>query len=436
MTAGGAWVVRGGRIVDPATGRDETGDVLIADGRIAAVGAVEAPAGTTTFDAGGLVVAPGLIDVHVHLREPGAEHKETIRTGTAAAARGGFTAVCAMPNTRPVIDRPERVADLLSRVGRAPCRVLPIGAATLDNLNERFTDFAALREAGCVALTDDAFPLQDSAQMTEALRRAAEADLPFVAHCELRGLSAEGAVDASAARYAPGVCTQATLAEAAAVRLWALAYERAAAQAPRPPRLHVAHVSSALAVEAIRSLKAAGACVTAETAPHHFALDASAVERFAANAKMNPPLRSPADVAAVREAVADGTLDLIATDHAPHSPEEKALPIDQAPFGVIGLETSLAVTLTELSDVLGLAELVARMTWNPARVFGLPGGTLRVGGPADIVIFDPQAKWVVDPQAFASKGRNCPFAGREVYGRVCATFREGVIWPQPPPGDD
>jgi dihydroorotase len=392
--------------------------------------------GAATFRAEGLVVAPGLIDVHVHLREPGFEHKETVRTGTAAAAAGGFTTVCAMPNTNPALDRPWRVRDLLARAEGAACRVLPIGAATVDNQLEELTDFGALHEAGCVAVTDDAFPFQRVECMTEALVRAAEADMPFVAHCELRGLSAGGSVDAGAAPYAPGAATQATLAEAAAIRLWAAAYERAAGRAPRLPRLHLAHLSSALGVEVLRSLKAAGARVTAETAPHYLTLDSSVVARLGTNAKMNPPLKSPADVAAIREALVEGTIDLIATDHAPHSPEDKRSALGEAPFGIIGLETSLAVSATELAGSLPLPVLLGRMSTAPARVFGLPGGSLAVGAPADLVLFDPHAKWVVDPNAFLSKGRNCPFAGREVCGRVSAIFVGGIVRPRPAEGDD
>ena len=429
MSAPGTWLIRGGRLIDPASGLDGASDLLIVDGRIERAGRAEPPADASVLDATGMVVAPGLIDVHVHLRAPGFEHKETLGTGSAAAVAGGFATVCAMPNTLPVIDRPERVSDLVERAEGAACRVLPIGAATLDNRNEVFADFVALRNAGCVAITDDAFPLQRSEDMVEALLRAADADLPFIAHCELRGLSAGGSVDASAAQHAPGVATQATLAEAAAIRLWAAAYGRAAATAPRPPRLHLAHLSSALGVQALRSLKATGALVSAETAPHYFTLDSSTIAQFGANAKVNPPLKSPTDVAAVREAILDGTIDLIATDHAPHSPGEKALPLDQAPFGVIGLETALAVSLTELvrSGALTLGGLIGRMSWQPARLLGLPGGTLEVGSAADVVVFDPGAKWRVEPETFRSKGRNCPFAGREVYGRVCATFVAGDL---------
>ncbi|MBM3476911.1 MAG: dihydroorotase [Armatimonadetes bacterium] len=473
MSAPTTWLIRGGRLIDPAFGLDAPGDLLIIDGCVAQVGEVAAPVGVPALDAAGMVVAPGLIDIHVHLREPGFEAKETLKTGCRAGTAGGFTAVCAMPNTRPVIDRPERVADLLERAASAACRVYPIGAATLDNRNEEFADFVALREAGCVAITDDAFPLQRSDQMAEALLRAAEADLPFIAHCELTGLSAGGSVDASAAQHAPGIATQATLAEAAAIRLWAAAYERAAATAPRLPRLHLAHVSSALGVEALRSLRACtrrppptrdspvfggeaaenwdspnvsttllvrppegtGCRISAETAPHYVTLDSSAIAQFGANAKMNPPLRSPADVSAIREALVDGTIDLLATDHAPHTSEEKALPLDQAPFGIIGLETALAVSLSELSGALMLPELLARMSTRPAQALGLAGGSLQVGAPADVVVFDPQAKWTVDPQAFLSKGRNCPFAGREVYGRVWTTFVGGTLHIQATEGD-
>jgi len=427
MTAPGPRHICGGRLIDPSSGLDAPGDLLIVDGRIAQTGKVEAPPAASVLDASGKVVAPGLIDVHVHLREPGFEAKETLQTGTRSAVAGGFTAVCAMPNTRPAIDRPERVADLLERAAAAACRVYPIGAATLDNRNEKLADFVALRDAGCVAITDDAFPVQRTEQMVEALLRAAEADLPFIAHCELRGLSGEGAVDASAALYVPDIATQATLAEAAAIRLWAAAYERAARSARRPPRLHLAHLSSALGVEALRSLRQTGALVTSETAPHYFTLGSSALAQFGANAKMNPPLRSPADVVAIREALIDGTIDLIATDHAPHTPGEKALPLDEAPFGVIGLETALAASVTEMSGTLTLPQLLARMSTRPAKLLGLPGGSLQVGSPADVVVFDPTAEWTVDPQAFRGKGRNCPFAGREVYGRVYATLVGGEL---------
>lgn len=421
------WLIQGGRIIDPASGLEAIGDLLISEGKIAAVGRVEPALSPTILPAEKLIIAPALIDVHVHLREPGLEQKETVQSGARAASAGGFATVCAMPNTLPPIDRPERVLDLISRAQNVACRVFPVGAATIDNLGETLTDFVALKDAGCVAISDDAFPLQHSSLMTQALVQAAEADLPFIAHCELRGLSAGGALDWSAAAYAPNVSLQHTLAEAAAIRLWALAYERAAARAPRPPRLHFAHISSALGINAVRSLKGTGARVSAETAPHYFTLDSSAVSLFDTNAKMNPPLKSPGDVVSIREALADGTIDIIASDHAPHAPKEKNVPIDQAPFGVIGLETSFAVSFTTLvvGGALSVSQLIMRMSTLPARLFGLSGGSLVVGAPADVVLIDPETKWIVEPETFHSKGRNCPFAARTLSGRIVATFVEG-----------
>jgi dihydroorotase len=422
------WLIEGGRVFDPGSGRDEVGDLLLAEGNIAAVGQLTPPSGARRLSAEGRIVSPGLIDLHVHLREPGFEHKETIATGTRAAVAGGFTTVCAMPNTRPVIDRSERVADLLRRAKSAHCRVLPIGAATVDHRNEELTDFAALREAGCVAVSDDAFPLQRADEMAAALELAAEADIPFIAHCELRGLSGDGAVDRSAA--GPGAATtQETLAEAAALRLWASACERAAARAPRPPRLHLAHVSSRAALAVLLPLERSGATVSAETAPHYFSLTSGVVAELGADAKMNPPLKSESDVEAIRTALANGTIAAIATDHAPHAPEEKAAGLAAAPFGVVGMETALAVAMTELVGPgrVPLRHVLAAMTCRPAGILGLGGGTLEVGRPGDVVIIDPEVAWDVDPGDFRSQGRNCPWRGRSLQGRAWATFVGGNL---------
>ncbi len=426
---GATWLIQGGRILDPASGRDDIGDLLLCDGKIAAIGRFAPPADASTLNAEGKLVCPGLIDLHVHLREPGFEHKETILTGTRAAVTGGFTTVCAMPNTRPVMDSPQRVVDLLERAADACCRVLPIGAATVGHRNERFTDFGALRQAGCVAVTDDAFPLQGGDQMAAALERAAEADIPFIAHCELMGLSRGAPVDRSAAAYVETEGTQETLAEAAAIRLWVAAYERAAARAQRPPRLHLAHISSRAGLAALLPLLRSGAPVSAETAPHYFSLSSSALHERGADAKMNPPLRTEADVAAIRAAVAGGSVSAIATDHAPHSPEEKAAGLDEAPFGVIGLETALGVTMSELvhSGAAPLGRALSAMTEAPARIFGLGGGRLEVGRPGDVTVIDPDAMWTVDPDQFHSKGRNCPWRNSTLRGRAHATFVDGNL---------
>ena len=388
------------------------------------MGDVPSTPGGQELDARGKVVCPGLIDVHVHLREPGFEHKETIASGTRAAVTGGFTTICAMPNTRPVIDRPDRVRDLLARAEGAACCVLPIGAATIDHQNEELTEFAALKAVGCVAITDDAFPLQRMDQMVEALMRAGGADLPFIAHCELKGLSRDGVVDGSAGEWVAAP-TPGTLAESAAVRLWLAAYERAAARAKRPPRLHIAHVSARTTVMALR---AAGR-VSAETAPHYFSLTSGAVAGFGADAKMNPPLRSAADVSAIRAALAEGLIGIIATDHAPHSVEEKAAGLANAPFGIVGLETALAVAITDLvrPGLVSLREVVAAMTCRPAEMLGLPGGRLVVGAPGDVTVLDPEEEWTVDPSRFRTKGRACPWAGRRLWGRAYAAFVGGDL---------
>lgn len=334
-----------------------------------------------------------------------------------------------MSNTHPVTDTPERVADLLDRAGRdAACRVLPIGAASHGHLNERWADFAALKAAGCVAITDDAFPLQGVGEMTDALLQAAEADIPFIAHCEVVGLSAGGAIDISA----PSVVVarrQQTLAEAASIRLWAAAYERAASSASGLPRLHLAHVSSSAALAPLAALRRDGGLVSAETAPHYFALTSEAVCEHGPNAKMNPPLKAAADRDAIRTALGSGLIEAIATDHAPHAPDEKQAGLDEAPFGVVGLETSLAVTLTELVEPgrLALMDAVAPLTWRPARLFGIGAGTLAAGSPADVAVVEPETAWTVDPTAFRSSGRNTPFAGRTLRGRVRGTFVGGRL---------
>jgi dihydroorotase len=424
-----AWLIAGGRVVDPASGRDGAGDLLLADGRVAAIGPALDGVGARRLDARGKVVCPGLIDTHVHLREPGFEYKETIASGTRAAVAGGFAAVCAMPNTRPAIDRPERVEDLLRRAATAACRVYPIGAATVDLRGEVFTDFGALKEAGCVAVTDDAFPLQRGGQMAEALRRVARAGLPFIAHCELESLSHGAPVDQSAR---PG--GQSALSEAGSARLWLSAYERVAREG-LAPRLHVAHLSSRLAVVALaRALPRAGAepstpSITAETAPHYLSLTSDAVATFGADAKMNPPLRSAQDRDALQRALADGRIDVIATDHAPHAPEEKAGGLASAPFGIVGLETALGVCLSDLvgPGVLSLGQLVTAMSRAPAEAFGLPGGRLAVGDPGDVTVIDPDAEWTVEPARFQSEGRACPWAGRRLRGRPYATFVRGEL---------
>lgn len=426
-----AITLRGGLVVDPASAFCAPADVFVQDGRIAAIappGEQRGPGEQVGVE--GLVVCPGLIDVHVHLREPGQTHKETIASGTRAAVAGGFTTVCCMPNTTPPLDRPVRVVALQETICRdAVCRVRVIGSISLENDPEQFADVLALRAAGCVAVTDDAFPLVTNQQRAEALARAAAADLPFIAHCEDKQLSAGGVMNEGPVSRELGVPGQPAAAETAAAREW---LQLAALGA----RLHLAHVSAADTVRALEQASPWGRRLTAETAPHYFALTDRAVADHGADAKMNPPLRDAADQAAIREAVVRGSLSVIATDHAPHAPAEKAVGLLRAPFGIIGLETALAVSLTELyhGGLLPLESLLARLTSGPARALGLAAGSLSPGAPADLAIFDPAASWQVRPESFCSLSRNTPFAGMALRGRPWGTlvggrfvFREGSL---------
>jgi dihydroorotase len=405
-------VIRGGRIVDPASGRNGVGDLLIVDDRIAAVGRVEAPGEAQVIDAKGLIVCPGLIDMHVHLREPGFEDKETIATGAAAAAAGGFSTICAEPNTLPPVDSPERVADALGRIKRSGLvRVLPKACLTQAQQGQKPSDAAALKRAGAIALSDDGEPVLDDGVMAESLRRAATARLMVTTHCEESPKSR-------------------------AVRPWPRAYSAEAdlvrrdlgllADLPRA-RLHFSHLSMAESVEALAQGRERGLHVTAEAAPHHCLLSTDEMRDRDANFKVNPPLRSPGDAAAVAAAVAMRVIDVIASDHAPHTPREKAQGWEDAPFGVIGLETTLAVMLTALvhSRCMALMDLLAQMTCNPARILRLKSGRLAVGAAADVALIDLDHMWVIDPRRFKSKARNCPFAGWPVRGRAVGLFVGG-----------
>ncbi|MGD9497151.1 MAG: dihydroorotase [Armatimonadota bacterium] len=420
MTPDGTLVIRGARVVCPETGRDEPADIYVQRGLIAAVGE-EAPfTAEAVIDASGFVVCPGLIDLHVHLREPGAEHKETIATGTRAAVRGGFTTVCAMPNTEPAPDRPATVAAIRARVrASAWCRVGLIGAATLENDRVRLTDFAALQAAGCVAVSDDAFMLRTREQRREALLRCAEIGMVFIAHAEDEALSAGGVMHAGEVAAALGVPGQHAEAEVRSLAAWREAWD-----GPGRPPLHIAHLSTAAGVRLLREWVDGP---TAETAPHYLALTHEAVAEHGANAKMNPPLRTEEDRQALLQAVRDGTVGVIASDHAPHAPQEKARGLLQAPFGVVGLETALSVVLAELVEpgLMSLSAALERLTAGPARVLSLGGGRIAAGEPADLLIFDPQAQRTVDCEQFESTARNTPFAGRVLPGVVEAVLIAG-----------
>ena len=418
-----ALLLRGGRVVDPSRGLDRTLDVLIVDARIAQIGAgLTAPEHARVHDCAGLVVAPGLIDVHVHLREPGEEHKETIATGAVAAAAGGFTAVCAMPNTDPPIDDPAAVGFVAAEGRRAgAARVYPVGCISVGRMGVRLALVGEMVEEGAVAITDDGSPVMDSGLMRMALEYALAFGIPVADHPEDLGLSANGHMNEGLVATRLGLPGKPNAAEDIHIVRDLLLSELTGGH------IHLQHVSTRFGVESIRRAKARGVRVTAEATPHHLVLTHDAVDGYRTDAKMNPPLRSAEDVEAVRAGLADGTLDTIATDHAPHHYDEKEAAFAEAPNGIVGLETALGIVLTKVvaEGVIDLVTMIERMSCAPARAFGLPGGTLAEGSPADVTVFDPEAEWVVDPGSFRSKSRNTPFAGWRLKGRPRMTLVDG-----------
>jgi len=424
-------VLRGGRVVDPTQSLDAVLDLYLAGGVVAALGGgLEVAEGTEEVDVSGFVVTPGFIDVHVHLREPGGEHKETIASGARAAAAGGFTAVCAMPNTDPPIDDPAAVGFVVAAGRRAgAARVYPLGAISVRQEGEQLTEVGEMVEAGAVGITDDGRPVMDSGLMRLALEYAQAFDIPVADHPEDLGLSRGGSMNEGLVSTRLGLRGKPAAAEEVHIVRDLLLAELTGG------RIHIQHVSTAQGVEAIRRAKARGVRGTAEATPHHLLLTDEAVEGYRTEAKMNPPLRSIRDREAVREGLRDGTLDAVATDHAPHHYDEKEQAFDDAPDGIVGLETALGLVYGHLvvPGHLDLSAMVERMSVGPARAFGLPGGTLAPGSVADVTVFDPDAVWVVDPEAFLSKSRNTPFGGWELRGRPRLTivggevvFRQGV----------
>ncbi len=416
-------LIRGGRLVDPANALDQIADVLIRDGRVHAVGSSLADAGVPILDAAGLVVTPGLIDSHVHLREPGFEHKEDIASATAAAAAGGFTAVVAMPNTEPPPDSPAALRDFYRRCSAAQTRVYAIACITRGRSGAELAPLAELAAAGAVAFSDDGDPVGSSVLMRDALRRSRECGRPIFPHEEVKALTAGGCMhdgDVSARLDVRGM--PAAGEEDMVARDIELVRETGGT-------LHVAHISTAGTVELIRRAKADGLPVTCEVLPHHFILTDEAVAAQGSAAKMSPPLRTAADVRAMLEGLRDGTIDAISTDHAPHTEEEKALPLEEAPFGIVGLETALGLTMTYLVEagVLNLSEAVARWTCRPASILGLPGGRLSAGDIGDATLIDPQMSWRVDPTSFRSKSANTPFGGYVLRGKAVATVVGGSV---------
>jgi dihydroorotase len=421
-------LLRGGRILDPSQQLDETGDVLLSGGVVEAVGRLGEVRRDgdelETIDCAGRVVSPGFVDVHCHLREPGREEVETIASGARAAAAGGFTAVCAMPNTDPVTDNQAAVGFILSQARRtAAARVYPIGAISIGEKGETLAEFGEMVGAGAVAVSDDGKPVVSAQLMRTALEYARTFGIPVADHCEEPTPAAGGAMNeglTSARLGLRGIPAEAE--EIMAIRDMLLARLTGG-------HIHLCHMSTRGSVELIRWGKERGINVTAEVCPHHLSLTEEAVEGYDTNAKMNPPLRTQADVEALQAAVKDGTIDVIATDHAPHHYDEKEREFADAPNGIVGLETALAVNLTWLvhSGIIGLPLLVERMSCAPARIFKLPGGTLRKGAIADVTVFDPDARWTVDPARFASKGRNTPYAGRELLGLAELTVVDGRV---------
>ncbi|MBI5184700.1 MAG: dihydroorotase [Nitrospinae bacterium] len=420
-------LIKNGRILDPASGFDQTSDILIKDGRIVEIrDGIEIPTElqSESIDARGLIVVPGFIDIHTHLREPGFEHKETIATGAEAAAAGGFTSIACMANTRPVNDSTEITGLILRKAREAGllARVYPIAAITIGLQGKTLSPMKALKDAGAVAFSDDGSPVSDDSIMELALEAGKRLGVPIISHCETRELAHGGVMNEGPFSRRLG--------------LKGIPNESEDRMAERDIRLagktgghvHIAHVSTAGTVQLVRDAKRAGIKVTCEAAPHHFTLSDEDVSRDNPNTKMNPPLRSWRDVDAVLEGLADGTIDAIATDHAPHSQEEKARGFEEAPFGIVGLETALPLVLSLVRDkVISLNRAISLMAFLPAKIMGLDKGRLRVGDEADLAVFDPEREWTVDPASFKSKGKNTPFVGWKVKGKVCFTIAGGKI---------
>jgi dihydroorotase len=425
-------LIAGGTVIDPASNLHAQLDVLIADGHVAEV----AEAGRLTgkaeerIDASGCWVVPGLIDIHVHLRDPGYEYKETVATGAQAAVAGGFTAVACMANTNPVNDNAAVTEYILERAHEANlARVYPIGAVSMGLQGERLAEIGEMREAGIVAVSDDGMPVNDSALMRRALEYSSMFDLPVIAHEEDCGLACGGVMNEGAVSFRLGLKGMPAAAEEVMVARDIALVERTGG------RLHVAHVSSAGSIHLIREAKARGLPVSAEATPHHFTLTEEAVASYDTNAKMNPPLRTASDVEAVIEGLRDGTIEVIASDHAPHHRDEKDIEFAEAANGIIGLETTLPLCLRLIRDAgLSIESVVAALTTNPARVLGIPCGRLTPGGLADIAVIDPNYAWTVDPNQFHSKSRNTPFSGWQMIGAARATIVGGrVAWQRSEP---
>lgn len=421
--------IKNGHLLDPANNRDEVCDIYIKNGKVAGIGSlsldrVAEETGLTVIDATGKYVMPGFLDLHVHLREPGFEYKETIRTGTQAMAKGGFTAVCPMPNTKPATDSPEMIQRILKIAKKdSPIHVYPVGAVTKGQQGEEMTDIAGMVRAGAKAISEDGKSVMNAKLYREAMKEAAKAGIPVMAHCEDKNMVGKGAMNAGVRAEELGIQGITNAVEDVIVaRDILLAKETGA-------KLHLCHCSTEDSVKMLRAAKQDGLNVSGEVCPHHFALTEEDIPADDANYKMNPPLRASTDVEELRRGLSEGVMEAISTDHAPHGEEEKKQSIADAPFGIVGSETAYALAVTYLvkKGYLTPMQLVERMSMNPCQILGVPGGNLEVGMPADITIADMDSEYSIDKETFLSKGKNTPFHGMVVNGRVYYTIVGGEI---------
>ncbi len=420
-------IIQGGTVIDPGRFHGRA-DVMIQGGKIIDIGhplkaRLQGPEPCRTIAANGCIISPGFVDLHCHLREPGFEYKETIQSGAASAVAGGFTSICCMPNTQPVNDNGSITEFILTKGREAgTARIFPIGAITKRSEGEELADIGELVEAGCIAISDDGRPVMNSLVMRRAMEYAKAFGVPVVDHCEDLHLSCGGSMNEgliSTELGIPGIPNASE--EVMVARNLSLAHLTGV-------HVHLAHLSTARSVELVREAKRQGLPVSAEVCPHHFSVTEEAVRGYNSNAKMNPPLRADADVQALKAGLRDGTIDVIATDHAPHALQEKQLEFDSAPFGIVGFETALPLTLRLVTEgVLSLEGALDKLTNRPAQLFHLPVGTLEVGKDADLTIFDPEEEWVIDPNRFHSKSRNTPFGGWTVKGRIKKTLVGGRL---------
>lgn len=415
-------LLKNGRIIDPVNALDLVGNFLIHRGKCAEVNPASLPEGTREIDITGNWVVPGLIDIHVHLREPGEEYKETIESGAKAAAAGGFTAVACMPNTKPVLDTAQMIEAVLEKAQRANCRVYPVGALSARSQGTTLADMGEMYAAGAVAFTDDGLPVGDSQLMRRAMEYAGHYGVPIISHSEEMSLSRHGAMNEGSMSTRMGIIGIPHVAEEIMV------YRDLALAQLTNQHVHLAHISTKESVSLIRRAKANGCPVTAETAPHYFSLTEKAVGVYDTYAKMNPPLRTDEDVEAIKRGLEDGTLDVIASDHAPHSDMEKELEFDRAANGIIGLETSLSLALQLVRDKrISAAGLVALMAVNPAKVLGVAGGSLALEGQADVTVIDPLRQYTYQRESIVSASKNSPFIGWALTGKAVLTIVGGRI---------